>query len=441
MCSQVDIYVNSVFYTVTVKASTKPPSDPRESSHLCRDFAIAFPEVANILNTFVHVSELKIFLESYSHHLHPEQLYIDPKIYRDASTTEQVMKSLFPQFINYMHYYLLEDIVVRFHYGRAKEILQQYTEQKVRCMSKLKDLPGPITSEEIEQFHGTIKLKVEVKGDISDATVEVIDKVEDALEKATGVDRTVIVYVGHDLGSILTFLIPESIVHIFHELNAEDLTIIANSRVMKLEVDERVIDNIQQDTTVKVAADSSEHTKQTGLEYYLQQRATEMTSERYSHLLKMLGSVDPKMFNDDCSEEFLKRFAKDLHDLKNLAFYFSIHEWNIEELVCNYPDEDDQKYQALLCWKRAEGSTATYYNLLESLILHGKVEELEVLLQRLGEGNCPPINLCIVLCSNGYDFNVSCRACGAPCQQMAETAVPSSQRLAAVERSTQFNTV
>ena len=515
------LYVNSDFYFLnfTVKDSTKPPSDPRESHHLCREFAITFPEIANILNTFVQVSELKTFLESYSHPLHPEQLYIDPKIYRDASTTEQVIKSLFPQYINYMHYYLLEDIVVRFHCDRGKEILQQYTKQKdskkrkleylpgpitngeieqfhgtkrlkvelegntsdatlevigeiqkalekatgvkravivyayddpgsilltsyiescyhtdasttmdvleslfpqyinymhyylledivirfecdkarevlqrytelkYRHKRKLEDLPGPITNGEIEQFHGTIKLKVEVERDTSDSTVEVIGEVQDALEMATGVDRAVIVYACNDPGSVLTFLIPESILHIFYELNTEDLTILANSGVMKLEVDEFVIDNIQQYTTVKVAADSSEHTKQTGLKYYLQQRATDMTPERYSHLMKMLGSVERKMLNDDCSEEFLKTFAKDLQDLKKLDSYFSIHEWNIDELICDYPDEDDQKYQVLLCWKRAEGSTATYYNLLESLILHGEVEEVEALLQRLGEGN------------------------------------------------------
>ena len=315
------------------------------------------------------------------------------------------MKSLFPQYINYVHYYLLEDIVVRFQCDRAKEVLQRYIQQTDSKKRKLEDLPGPITNGEIEQFHGTKRLKIEVEGDARDASVEVIGEVQNALEMATGVKRAVIVYVDHDPGSILlTFLIPESIVHIFHDLNTEDLTILANSHVMKLEVDKLVINNIQEYSTVKVAADSDKSTKQTGLEYYLQQRATDMTPERHSHLVKMLGSVDPKMFNEDCSEEFLKKFAKDLYDLKNFAFYFSIYEWHIEELVCNYPDENDQKYQALLCWKRAEGSTATYYNLLESLILHGKVDEVEALLQRLGEGNCPRINLCIILCSNGYDL-------------------------------------
>ena len=405
LCNNDNIdHVNYDLY-FTVKAPTKSPPDPRESHHLCREFAITFPEVTNILNTFICVSELKTFLKSYCHPLEPENLYVDPKIYTDASTTMEVLESLFPQYINYIQFYLLEDIVIRFECDKAREVLQQYTELKYGRKRKLEDLPSPITNGEIEQFHGMKKLKVKVKEDTSDAnvTAEIISEIQKTLEKTTGVKQAVIVYAFHDPGSILlTFLIPMSIIHIFHELNTEDLTILANSGVMKLEVDEMVIDNIQQYTTVKVAADSGETTKQTGLKYYLQQRATDMTPERYSHLLKMLGSVDPKMFNDDCSEEFLKKFAKDLQDLNKLASYFSIHDWNIEELVCNYPDENDQKYQALLCWKRAEGSTATYCNLLESLILHGEVEEVEALLQRLGEGNCQAINLCTMLCSMIY---------------------------------------
>ena len=404
-------------------SSSTPHSDPREAHHLCREFAIMFSDVTDLLDKSVNMAKLKDFLDCYSHPLYPEQPYIHPKIYEDAITPKQLIKSLCPQFINFMHYYLLEDVVESFGCDRAKEVLKQYTAQKNIHDRKLKDLPAPITSGEIEQFHGTMKLKVEVEGDTSDATVEVIGEIQKALEMATGVKRAVMVYSCNDPSSILlTFLIPESIVHIFHELNAEDLTILVNSGVMKLEVDGVVIHDIQDYSTVKshsgkleVADESGEPTKQTELKYYLKQRDTEMTSERYSHLLKMLSSVEPKILNDDCSEEFLKRFAKDLQDLKKLASYFSIYERDIEELVSNYPDEDEQKYQALLCWKRVEGSTATYYNLLESLILHGKVEEVEALLQKLGEGNCPRINLCIMLCSNVVFIAASCRACDAPC--------------------------
>ena len=354
-----------------------------------------FSNVADLLDKSVDIAKLKDFLDSYSHPLYPEQPYVHPKIYKDANTTKQLIKSLCPEFINFIHYYLLEDIVLSFECGTARKVLQQYTEQKYSRKRKLEDLPSPITNGESEQFYGAKRLKVKVEGNTSDASVEMIGEIQKALERGTGVKQSVIVYACNDPGSILlTFLIPESIIHIFPELNTEDLTILANSGVMKLEVDEVIVNNIQQYSTVKthsgklkVAAESGQPTKQTGLEYYLQQRATEMTSERYSHLVKMLVSVEHKLLTDGCSEEFLKWIAKDLQDLKELASLFCIHEWNIEEIVCNYPDENDLKYQALLCWKRAEGSTATYYNLLESLLLHGKVDEVEKVLQKLGEGN------------------------------------------------------
>ena len=393
-CIQVLYFTCSLFSSThipAVKGPTKPSADPRELHHLCRKFATTFTKLTGILNTSVQTSELKEFLESYCHPLYPEQYYVDPKIYGTATTTKEVLKSLFPRYINYMHYYLLEEIVEEFGCDKAKEVLQQYTDQKYSRKRKLSDLPGPITDGEIEQFHGTKKLKVQVEGDTSDATVNIIDETQAALEKATGIKRAVITFGFHDPGSVLlTFLIPASIFHIFNELNVEDLAILADSGVMSLEIDEIVIDKVQQYCTVKshavdVAVDGGECTKPTGLEYYLKERATEITSERYLHLLKMLGTAETAMLNDICSEQFLKTFSKDLQDWKKLALYFS---YNIKEFVCNYPDEDDQKYQVLLHWKRAEGSTATYYNLLESLILHGNIGEVEALLQRLGEGKC-----------------------------------------------------
>ena len=352
-----------------------------------------FSDVTDLLDKSVDMAKLKDFLDCYCHPLYPEQLYVNPKTYKDANTTKQLIKSLCPQFINFMHYYLLEDIVRKFGCDKAIEILQQYTGMKYSCKRKLNSLPGPISDGEIEQFHGTKKLKLKGEGDTSDVPVEMIGELQKALEKATGIKQAFITYCFYDEGCVLlTFLIPETILHIFHDLNAEDLAILADSGVMKLEVDKVVIDNIQQYSTVKsraveVAVEGVKCTKPTGLEYYLKERATEMTSERYLHLLKMLGSVETRMLHDVCSEQFLKTFSKDLQGWKRLAPYFGIYRWNIKELVYKYPNENDQKYQALMCWKRAEGSTATYYNLLESLMLHGNIGEVEALLQRLGEGN------------------------------------------------------
>ena len=409
------------------QSPSKPCPDPRESHQLSREFAVMFADVVDHLDGSVDVARLKDFLDSYFHPLYPEQPYFDLKVYKGARTSKQLMKSLLHQFINFMHYYLLEDIVERFGCNVAKEILQQFTNQSYDPKREIKDQPDPITDSEIEQFHGTEKLKVQVKGN---AIVEIIEKVQKALEKASGVKQAVITYAFYDPDCILTFLIPECILHIFHELNTEDLTILADTGVMSLECKQMVIENIQQHCTGKVDAhDSGVLTKPTGLEYYLQQRAADMTSERCSHLLKMLGSVECEMLNDVCSEEFLRTFAKDLQDCKKLTPYFYIHEWNIEELVYNYPDENDQKYQVLMCWKKAEGSTATYYNLLESLIFHGNIGEVEALLQRLGESKWPCEIRCTIIfvysvCAPIYYFNASFRASGTPCQQVAEAAVP-----------------
>ena len=378
-----------------MKSPSKPPPDPRETHHLCREFAVTFSGVTDILDKSIDKDELETFLQSYSHPLYPEQLLVDPKIYEGASTTKQVIKCLFPRFVNYMNYYLLEDIIGSFGCERANEIMQKYSAQKHSRKRKLSDHPGPITDGEIEKFCGTKKLKVKVEGDTNNATVELISEiVEEGLEKATGINRAVITFAFFDPGSVLlTFLIPVNISHIFHELNSEDLAILAKIGVMTLEVDELVIENIQKFSTVKVgtaeletAAGKGESTKAAGLKHYLQERASEMTPERYSYLCRLLDSTDCRKHNEICSDEFLQNYANYLQDWIALTPYFGIQEWQIEELVHSYPDESDQKYVALLCWKRMSESTATFYNLLESLILHGTIGEVEALLQRLGEG-------------------------------------------------------
>ena len=67
-----------------------------------------------LLDQSVNVTDLKDFLDCYSHPLYPEQRYIDRKVYKNAKTTKAVLKSLCPTFINYQHLSLLEDIVEEF---------------------------------------------------------------------------------------------------------------------------------------------------------------------------------------------------------------------------------------------------------------------------------------------------------------------------------------
>ena len=174
--------------------STKPLPEPSK----IHDFAVMFSYVTDLLNKSVDIAKLKDFLDCYSHPLYPDQPWVNPKIYKDAKSPKQLIKSLFPQFINFKHYYLLEDIVKSFGCDKAKEVLQQYTGQKY---SHLNSLPELITDDEIEQFHDTKKLKVQVKGDDTNtATVKIVDETQKALEKATGIKRAVITYASHDPG-------------------------------------------------------------------------------------------------------------------------------------------------------------------------------------------------------------------------------------------------
>ena len=61
-----------------------------------------FSNITDLLDKSVDMAKLKDFLDCYSHPLYPEQLYVNPKIYKDANTTKQLLKSLCPQFINFM---------------------------------------------------------------------------------------------------------------------------------------------------------------------------------------------------------------------------------------------------------------------------------------------------------------------------------------------------
>ena len=349
--------------------------------------------MTQLLDRSVNVADLKDFLDYYSHPLYPEQRYIDLKIYKDAKTTKEVLKSLFPVFINYQHLYLLEDIVEEFGHEDSRQLLDEYKSTFDR-KRKLNTMPAPITDEEIEQSHGVKKLRVFVVGDAEDTTVERFQEIAKSVANATGISVKNIIPAFQDPGNsvILTFIIPASIFHIFLEPCEEDLEILANTGILKLEIDEQVIDNIQRfetEASTEQVTVSRESTKPTSREYYLRQRKHEISLKRYFHLVKMHKGIPDSEFDELCSDDFLTEFSKDLRDWIGLAPYFGLHDWNVEEIVDNYPNEDDQKRVALLYWKSHEGDMATYHNLLETLLLHGKIEEVEALLGKLGPGQEP----------------------------------------------------
>ena len=379
---------------------TEPRLDPRKTNNLCLEFASAFRRIIEIMNKSVDVEGLKEFLDLCSHPLYPEKKYVDRRIYKDAKTPRELLKSLFPQFINYMNYGLLEGLMKEFDCDEGKQILEKYkytfptSNQKGKRKRPLEDFPDPIHDSEIEQTLGVKKVRVTLDRKMEEATFETVQETQTALQTATGIDKANIVYASHAPGSvILNFLIPESICHILHEFTVEDLAILAGARIVTLEMDEFVIHNIQKHAAKKSTISqtdqiqaTSESTKPSSLEYYLQERQNEMQSDQYSHLCEMLGHISDEKLKELCSESFLSAYASHFRNWKKIAPYIGLLEENIQKLVDNYPNDTDQKCVALQCWKKHERDNATYHNLLETLLLHGEIEDIKTLLYQMGPG-------------------------------------------------------
>ena len=118
----------------------------------------------------VDMARLKDFLNCCSY-LYPEKPYFNPKVYKGPGTSKQLMGLLFPQFVNFIHYYLLEDIVETFGCNVAKEVLQQFTDQNYDHKRKSNIYLTPLLVGKLNSF--MVQLKVQVEGN---ATV-VIGKV------------------------------------------------------------------------------------------------------------------------------------------------------------------------------------------------------------------------------------------------------------------------
>ena len=106
-----------------------------------------------------------------------------------------------------------------------------------------------------------------------------------------------------------------------------------------------------------------------------------MSEEDFSHLNDLITRTPADKLQEVCSNDFLKVFAKKMGSWKDLAPYFGINQWDLEDLAEWYPgDEEEQKYVALLNWKRIDVNSATYERLLECLLTHGHIDDGERLL-------------------------------------------------------------
>ena len=206
-------------------------------------FADMLTKVAKLLNESADVDDLKLFLEFLCI---PRtcQRYINVKLCEHCKNAKEIIRALVPQYINYMHTHLLRQIVRRFGTGQSRTLVSQYQDSFPR-KKPLKRMCDPLSDDEMERCTGMKRIKVKYNGDATfdSTTVQDVDQVRKTLGKNTGIDQSMIVYAKQTPGSVIfTFLIPETVVSVFSDLNDDGHKDLAEHGILRIELDNHVID-------------------------------------------------------------------------------------------------------------------------------------------------------------------------------------------------------
>ena len=364
--------------------------DPGEGHHLCAEFSKLLRTLGTLLDKCTNVDDLKAFLCFYSHPLYPNKHYIEPHVYYDAKTVKDIVFCLFPHYINYMEHYLLKEIVNEYGTDVCREHFCQYEQSFLKLFGKVRHHPAPVTDEEIENSIGQSRLRVMTPGDPNATNLQDIQRIQHAIHQTVGTHSTGQVFARQDPGNsiIFTFLIPDCIVQLFHELSDEDRNILAEAGVTKIEVEEWDIVIVKKpikrmkriQTTLPVRATSSEVlVKPHSLEYILSERQ-EFPSHERSVLTSMVNAISDSQLHELCSEDLLLKFSSYIQNWKTLAPFLGLKEIYYDEFFTRYPRVEEQNYQLLLLWKNRKGNDAIYLCLLETVIAHGMADEVKALI-------------------------------------------------------------
>ena len=374
--------------TVTVKMEliTK-----QEKWRVCSYFTTLLDRIKKLLKKHVKPKDLVGFLRLHCHPLYPEKLYVDPKILQHVKSVSKVMESLVPDYINYMETGLLEAIVERFECKKAQTLLQQYHD-RYPDFRQLRDMPNPIPDERLDQTRREM-LRAKCEGHFDNARAVDVKRIQTSIEGATGIDHRFVTPAQHSEGSfILTFLIPESVRGVFHELCDEDLELLAMAGIVELKFNDFVISDIQEYCCASSAQDSSSliagqsDAIRKGFDTYIEERAEQFTCKEKAQLYDLLKHVPQSSLVEVCTNSFLHQLSTHMTDWRKLAPYLGISELSAEELAYYYSDVGEQRYRALLCWKQINPETATYKNLIACLLTHAPFYLAESLLKMLTPG-------------------------------------------------------
>ena len=367
---------------------------PQEQKRIVSYFAIVMDRITEIVASSVKLDKLLQFLHFYSHPLNPEMHYINKHIRQSTSSVSEVMKSLFPDYINYMETGLLEAIIERFECKEAQSLLQQYHE-RYPIKRLLRDMPDPVSDESLDLTQRK-RLRAKCDGDFDSARADGIKKVKTAIESATGIDHRFVTHAQHSEGSLkLTFFIPESVVYVFQELCDEDLEILAEVGIMELQINDIIISDIQkycpqrtESSTRSISLSSAGRSGTTakGFDSYIDQRAEQFTSKENDQLKGLLESIPKSRVEEVCSDSFLRQLATHIKDWRELAPHFGITQQEAEVLTFRYPNVCKQSYKALYCWKQINTDNATYKELIACLLTHAPFDLAEAVLKMLSPG-------------------------------------------------------
>ena len=166
------------------------------------------------------------------------------RLYEHCNTPGEIIEVLHPRYINFMHTPLLRHIINKFGDERSQTLLKQY-EDNFPHKKPLKRIRDPLTFEETEDCPGSKRMKVVCCGDtnVDTTTIADVEKVRQTISRNTGVDESMIVYVNQTPGSVIfTFLIPETVVSAFSDLDEDSQKDIAGHDILRIEVDWIVLD-------------------------------------------------------------------------------------------------------------------------------------------------------------------------------------------------------
>ena len=360
---------------VSTSAMEEHDIDP-ELHDLSTEFATTLTDVRKRLNECTDVDTLKTFLNSYSHPLYPAKRYIEPHVYHNATTVADTVLSLFPQYINYMHHIFLNKIVDKFGDEKCKECLQKYEKFFQDSVRKLRKHPAPLTDEEIEQSSSQKRLKVTTSGDARATTLHNLHTVQEAIEQTTGVSQDA----------------QDCSVQLFHELCDEDLSVLADAGITRIQVEDLQITDINRYTTKGNAAQRTYPSAESNtrgvpmasiLEFHLKERQ-DISNQQCDDLIALLRSVPERQLNEACSEQLLRDFSQHIQHWEVLALFLRVQDFHHDK--GRYPGGEEVNYQLLLLWRRREGSRATCYHLLETVIRCGTGQEVKDFIQTLLKG-------------------------------------------------------